>query len=630
MRILGVWAVYAVSFLLGGVATGQLSTTATFDLKDELEIDEGGLEARIVPGWSPNALNISFIKYSFSADEYSMHTIDVATQTPVQILGPDALIRERKMAWSPDGNWVIVPSKLRRPTSYDRTDLIKVNVSKDPGAIVEELLVPSDLGISFEAGIIEPVVIQTKDGYKLVVMVLDWTSAVTTDGIYGIDITSDGTPVLGTAVKLVDAWLLFTGMSISHDGDMIVLEFPLGGQGKNRNLDFVKEVLDVWDGIEDPVFTNGDTRVQYLETGENYSYAANFSEDGTLIYYSTDTSGNFDADEANYHQSDFNIAIVQAAEVAAGIVPTVKLIEAPGNQGMVATSSGNPKLSSINYNPETGGTLSVSTLEVKDMPSLSVSKNGAKATFTVDSPFVLTNGTSTKLEVGIGTVIDNYDGVTPIGMSRPWQPTDSFEIPEGTDAINVVLEFTPSGITFSPPAEVTISYTDAAILGMDESNLTIYEYNEDSERYDIPLVVQEPRDIENNNLTVLINGFSKFGIGSLMIDSDGDGLGDIEEDSNMDGILDAGETDPNDEDTDDDGLTDFEELDHNGVPGYQYGQDTDPRNPDTDGDGVQDSEDLDPLDNPYLPATDLAGLAFLVAAFLFLFGANTRRRLYLN
>ena len=65
----------------------------------------------------------------------------------------------------------------------------------------------------------------------------------------------------------------------------------------------------------------------------------------------------------------------------------------------------------------------------------------------------------------------------------------------------------------------------------------------------------------------------------LVIDTDGDGLADIAEDLDGDGILDPGETDPTDADTDDDGLSDGEELN------YSF---TDPTNPDTDGDGVQD------------------------------------------
>ncbi len=66
-------------------------------------------------------------------------------------------------------------------------------------------------------------------------------------------------------------------------------------------------------------------------------------------------------------------------------------------------------------------------------------------------------------------------------------------------------------------------------------------------------------------------------------DTDNDGVADYIEDVNGDGIVQRGETDPNDMDTDDDGLDDREEL--------IFGMDdaiTSPFKPDTDGDGYHD------------------------------------------
>lgn len=62
------------------------------------------------------------------------------------------------------------------------------------------------------------------------------------------------------------------------------------------------------------------------------------------------------------------------------------------------------------------------------------------------------------------------------------------------------------------------------------------------------------------------------------VDQDGDGLTDLVEEE-------LG-TDPDDADSDDDGLSDFEEVGGDNV--YTVGVDTDPNNADTDGDGVQD------------------------------------------
>ncbi len=89
-------------------------------------------------------------------------------------------------------------------------------------------------------------------------------------------------------------------------------------------------------------------------------------------------------------------------------------------------------------------------------------------------------------------------------------------------------------------------------------------------------------------------------------DTDNDGLLDRTEDRNGNGVVDPGETDPNDADTDDDGLQDGEEdADHDGIrdPG-----ETDPTNPDTDGDGLDDGDEVARDTNPTDPDTDDDGL----------------------
>jgi hypothetical protein len=81
-------------------------------------------------------------------------------------------------------------------------------------------------------------------------------------------------------------------------------------------------------------------------------------------------------------------------------------------------------------------------------------------------------------------------------------------------------------------------------------------------------------------------------------DFDGDGQGDAcDSDADNDGLLNTQETLTNwlDPDTDHDHYTDYEELWHNGNAGYQNiypPKDTDPNNPDTDGDGLLDGDEV--------------------------------------
>ncbi len=75
-------------------------------------------------------------------------------------------------------------------------------------------------------------------------------------------------------------------------------------------------------------------------------------------------------------------------------------------------------------------------------------------------------------------------------------------------------------------------------------------------------------------------------------DTDGDGLPDGVEDGDKNGALDEGETDPTEPDSDADGLFDGAE-DRNGN-GVVDASETDPRDPDTDDDGIRDGDDPQP------------------------------------
>jgi len=86
-------------------------------------------------------------------------------------------------------------------------------------------------------------------------------------------------------------------------------------------------------------------------------------------------------------------------------------------------------------------------------------------------------------------------------------------------------------------------------------------------------------------------------------DTDNDGISDGDEDANHNGVVDSGETDPCDIDTDDDGIQDGTELGYtldNVGPDTDLGlfqpdldpsTTTDPLNPDTDGDGLTDGQE---------------------------------------
>jgi hypothetical protein len=76
-------------------------------------------------------------------------------------------------------------------------------------------------------------------------------------------------------------------------------------------------------------------------------------------------------------------------------------------------------------------------------------------------------------------------------------------------------------------------------------------------------------------------------------DSDADCLDDNYEDTNRNGRVDRGETDPTNPDSDDDGLADGEETGCNRLPGQGTGLGTDPLDRDSDGDGAPDGLEVE-------------------------------------
>lgn len=96
---------------------------------------------------------------------------------------------------------------------------------------------------------------------------------------------------------------------------------------------------------------------------------------------------------------------------------------------------------------------------------------------------------------------------------------------------------------------------------------------------------------------------------------DGDALGDLcDPDADNDGLLNTDETSTNwlDEDSDDDNYGDYEEIWHNGQSGYQFifNKDTNPNDADTDNDGLLDGDEVYLFGtDPLLADSDSNGIA---------------------
>lgn len=212
-----------------------------------------------------------------------------------------------------------------------------------------------------------------------------------------------------------------------------------------------------------------------------------------------------------------------------------------------------------------------------------------------------------------------YDEVTEPGNTTLETFTEGPPPPSGFKVGNPPTYFDlQTTATFTGEVEVCIDYS--GISFGNESALKLFHF-EDGEWVDATSFL----DTDNDIICAAVTSFSLFAIFEFE-DADNDGLTDTDE-------ITFG-TDPNDPDSDDDGLLDGTEVDtaegsgcpdplnpdsddDNIVDGVEVDTGTDPCNPDTDNDGIPDDLDpfpLDPGGTPDSVELELRDLAVFVDA----------------
>lgn len=128
----------------------------------------------------------------------------------------------------------------------------------------------------------------------------------------------------------------------------------------------------------------------------------------------------------------------------------------------------------------------------------------------------LSTGNIGPVDAEIEVPIDSVEPGTEIGLSAI--PTDDPALPILPDGLSRVFALSPAGQTFSEPVELVVTYTDADVIGLDESTLTLtllvgsgFETIADCNGEVVPHCV-ESRDTDENKITAFLNEFSTIGV----------------------------------------------------------------------------------------------------------------------
>lgn len=370
-------------------------------------------------------------------------------------------------------------------------------------------------------------------------------------------------------------------------------------------------------------------KLRSAESG-NFAHSPAYSQDKSLVFFNEDWNNVFADDDffPTLLLADFDIMIAGAD----GFEKDARLQQA-GNQGVVAPTHGGTRFV---YMRDVAGAphAFMATLDVKKpVAGTQLGNNDIAVIFKQTA----SDASGTHITVNGGTTINFPNGADQeIVITTPIDPVTAPQLPAGVDAIPVVREFGPDGTTFSSPVEVTISYTDAEVYGMDEATLRVYRYNTGSGVFDQEITTITNRDLDANTITFTLTGFSTYGLAGPKDanDVDEDGIPNLTDpDDDNDGVLDGADAFPldtdndgidNDVDTDDDadGIVDTSDS-------FLLDTDNDGQannvDLDDDNDGVWDAVEIslgtDPLNPSDTPALPLGGVAPVALALIAVLGA---------
>jgi hypothetical protein len=305
-------------------------------------------------------------------------------------------------------------------------------------------------------------------------------------------------------------WSEYHGTSLGYDeADVYTL--------KNVDAILAAPVVGNVSTLAPTSFHDDDLTV--IRENDQFATTPFFSQDQSTVFWTEDWNRKFLRSNffATLALSDFDSMLRNAN----GIALPFRIAET-GNQGTVVPTAGGTRLTYISDTGAAGLNLYMTTLTVTT-PALGNTVGAPADNDIVTTDDQLAEDTSgTTVDIATGTTIDFPAGEDQeITIQTPIDPVTAPQLPNGVNGIAAVRTFGPAGTTFSPAVEITITYTDAEIVGMTESTLNVFLFNSTTMQYDTQVDAGDivSRDLVNNTITYKTTHFSTYGVGDGSIDT---------------------------------------------------------------------------------------------------------------
>ena len=616
---------------------------------------------------SNDATRVAFWAVNRTNYNTAFYTVEIGDPSSWERLSEDiAQVPDAPIAWTPDDLYLLVGPYRIPVTGPQRGELLTHTVhGYDLDDTTATLLASDNWLVTHEQGdmVALPVLADgAEDPTREPVVMTDFASA----GHLSVDWPAVARDASAVGFAAYDG----SPDGIQPDcGDVYVLpSFDAIIAAPKRPGTYVSTLAPT--ALDDPILNP----IRVNENGvDNFAHVPKFSQDNSLTFFCEDWNNVFrDSDFfGTLAVADFDVMLGKSSGAGEDV-----RFAGTGNQFISGVTGGGTRV--IYQKDDTPGVLHlyVATLRVEtEVEGDEYTGGGAVNAIETTEPQEVNDASGTVIEIDTGVVIDFPDAEEQeIEISTPVEPPTEAQLPDededgnpDVDDIPITREFGPSGTTFAPPVEVTITYTDAEVAGLDESALRVFLFNGALDEYEEVTTITG-RNTVNNTITFTVDHFSKYGLGALL-DTDGDGTPDRDDgDDDNDGDPDG--TDPNPLDTDNDGVDNADDPDDD-CDGTPDGDDTYPLDTDNDGtpnnidndddaDGIDDSVDLylfdtdndgerndvdddddndgytdeeellagtDPLDSDDNPAAVPVGATFALLAFMLLVTALGFKRL---